>query len=386
VVTAPPASDPAAGARVRERIASLPGLERIRDAAGGTRVHLVGGAVRDLLLGRDRADLDVVVEGDAGALARELGGETVTHERFATAKVTLDGLEYDLATARAETYPRPGALPEVRAAGLPEDLARRDFTINAMAIPLQREPELIDPHRGRGDLEARLVRILHPRSFVDDPTRVVRAARYAARLGFAVERETARLACDADISTVSEDRIEAELLKLAGEPHARAGFELLDEWGVMPLPEGSGPLIDTVSALVAGELWAGVADRGLAVHAAATGRAPGAAGRLRDLLGAARELAGASPGRPSEAVALASGHGGIELVLARALGAEWLDRYVSEWRAVELEITGEDLLRAGVTEGPAVGRGLDEALRRKLDGEVSSRDEELHAALQGARD
>jgi tRNA nucleotidyltransferase (CCA-adding enzyme) len=386
VVTAPPASDPAAGARVRERIASLPGLERIRDAAGGTRVHLVGGAVRDLLLGRDRADLDVVVEGHAEALARELGGETVTHARFATAKVTLDGLEYDLATARAETYPRPGALPEVRAAGLPEDLARRDFTINAMAIPLQPEPELIDPHRGHRDLEAGLVRILHPRSFVDDPTRVVRAARYAARLGFAVERETARLARDADISTVSEDRIEAELLKLAGEPHARAGFELLDEWGVVPLPEGSGPLIDTVSALVAGEPWAGVADRGLAVHAAATGRAPGAAGRLRDLLGAARELAGASPGRPSEAVALASGHGGIELVLARALGAEWLDRYVLEWRAVELEITGEDLLRAGVTEGPAVGRGLDEALRRKLDGEVSSRDEELHAALQGARD
>jgi tRNA nucleotidyltransferase (CCA-adding enzyme) len=84
-------------------------------------------------------------------------------------------------------------------------------------------------------------------------------------------------------------------------------------------------------------------------------------------------------------VELARGHGGIELVLARALGAEWLDRYVSEWGAVELEITGEDLLEAGIPEGPALGRGLDEALRRKLDGEVSGHDEELRAALDAAR-
>jgi tRNA nucleotidyltransferase (CCA-adding enzyme) len=273
----------------------------------------------------------------------------------------------------------------VRLAGLEQDLARRDFTINAMAVPLHREPELIDPHGGREDLERGIIRVLHPRSFVDDPTRALRAARYAARFGFGVDPDTERLAREADLSTVSEDRAEAELVRLSAEPEARKGFELLDAWGLVTLPEGSGELIDAVADLLQRPPWAGLADRALAVHAAATGRAPGAAGRLRDLLASARELASASPGRPSEAVELARGRGGIELALARALGVEWLDRYVSEWRDVGLEITGEDLLAAGVAQGPALGRGLDAALRRKLDGEISGREEELRAALDAAR-
>jgi tRNA nucleotidyltransferase (CCA-adding enzyme) len=384
-VSAPPAPDPADPTHLRERVSTLGGLDRIRDAAGGLPTYLVGGAVRDLLLGRERADLDVVVEGDAAALAGRLGGNTVSHERFGTAKMTLDGVELDLASARAESYARPGALPEVRLAGLEQDLARRDFTINAMAVPLHREPELIDPHGGREDLERGIIRVLHPCSFVDDPTRALRAARYAARFGFGVDPDTERLAREADLSTVSEDRAEAELVRLSAEPEARKGFELLDAWGLVTLPEGSGELIDAVADLLQRPPWAGVADRALAVHAAATGRAPGAAGRLRDLLASARELASASPGRPSEAVELARGRGGIELALARALGAEWLDRYVSEWRDVGLEITGEDLLAAGVAQGPALGRGLDAALRRKLDGEISGRDEELRAALDAAR-
>jgi tRNA nucleotidyltransferase (CCA-adding enzyme) len=383
-VSAPPAPDPADPTHLRERVSTLGGLDRIRDAAGGLPTYLVGGAVRDLLLGRERADLDVVVEGDAAALAGRLGGNTVSHERFGTAKMTLDGVELDLASARAESYARPGALPEVRLAGLEQDLARRDFTINAMAVPLHREPELIDPHGGREDLERGIIRVLHPCSFVDDPTRALRAARYAARFGFGVDPDTERLAREADLSTVSEDRAEAELVRLSAEPEARKGFELLDAWGLVTLPEGSGELIDAVADLLQRPPWAGVADRALAVHAAATGRAPGAAGRLRDLLASARELASASPGRPSEAVELARGRGGIELALARALGAEWLDRYVSEWRDVGLEITGEDLLAAGVAQGPALGRGLDAALRRKLDGEISGRDEELRAALDAA--
>src|SRR5690242_5223386 len=147
--------------RIPERMSALPGLDRAREEAGATAIYLVGGAVRDLLLGRDRTDLDIVVEGDAAGLARRLGGAIRTHERFSTAKVEVDGLELDLATARSESYPEPGALPEVRPATLTEDLARRDFTLNAMAVPLTGDPELIDPHGGLEDLERGALRVLH---------------------------------------------------------------------------------------------------------------------------------------------------------------------------------------------------------------------------------
>jgi tRNA nucleotidyltransferase (CCA-adding enzyme) len=381
----PPAASPTDDpARLRELVDAIPGVERIRDAAGALPIYLVGGVVRDLLLGRERSDLDVVVEGDAEALARRLGGEAIGYQRFATAKVTLEGLEFDLARARAESYARPGALPDVRPATLHEDLARRDFSINAMAIPLHAEPDLIDPHGGRPDLDSGAIRVLHERSFIEDPTRALRAARYSARFSFTGDPGTERLARETDLSTVSEDRVEAELLKLAAEPRARAGFEQLDAWGLVALPQGSGELIDAVAALAQRAPWKREVDAVLAVHAAATGRAPGAAGRLRDLFGSARELAATSPSRPSEAVELARGRGGIELILARALGAEWLDRYMSEWRDVGLEITGEDLLAAGVPEGPAVGAALAEALRRKLDGEISGREGELRVALDAA--
>src|SRR3954452_22209108 len=159
--------------RIAERLAALPGLDRTREAAAGTPIYLVGGAVRDLLLGQERTDLDIAVEGDASALGRRLGGEIRTHERFATATVHTDGLELDLATARSESYPEPGALPEVRPATLTDDLARRDFTLNAMAVPLAGDPELIDPHGGLADLERGTLRVLHERSFVDDPTRTL---------------------------------------------------------------------------------------------------------------------------------------------------------------------------------------------------------------------
>src|SRR5215216_406156 len=189
--------------RIAERLAALPGLDRVREAAPGTAVYLVGGAVRDLVLGRERADLDLVVEGDPAALGRRLGGEIRTHERFSTATVHLNGGELDLATSRSESYARPGALPDVRPAPLADDLARRDFTINAMALPITGEPKLIDPHCGLADLRRGTLRVLHERSFVDDPTRALRAARYAARYGFALEPETERLLRDADLGTVS---------------------------------------------------------------------------------------------------------------------------------------------------------------------------------------
>jgi tRNA nucleotidyltransferase (CCA-adding enzyme) len=344
--------------------------------AGGEPVYVVGGAVRDLLLGRGRADLDLVVEGDAAALAARLGAEPVSHERFATAKVVLDGHELDIASARSESYPHPGALPLVTpASSIDDDLGRRDFTINAMAIPLRGEARLIDPHGGRADLDAGLLRALHRASFADDPTRAIRAARYAARFGFALEPETATLLREADLAAVSADRRQAELLRLAAEATAPHGFELLAEWGLIELREGGAELAAAASALLAAPGWSDLAPRDRTVLAAALGP-----------VAAERELAAAAPKRPSEAVELARGHDPVELALARALGAEWLDRYVAEWRSLELEIDGGDLIAAGIPQGPALGRGLRAALRAKLDGEAEGREQELAAALAAARD
>jgi tRNA nucleotidyltransferase (CCA-adding enzyme) len=355
--------------------AAYPELEAVRAAAGEDPVYLVGGAVRDLLLGRGRSDVDLVVVGDAVALAGRLGAEMVEHERFATAKARLDGHEFDIATARSESYPAPGALPVVEPApGIEADLVRRDFTINAMAIPLRGELDLIDPHGGLADLEAGVLRVLHPRSFVDDPTRALRAARYAARFGFEPEPETAELLRSADLSTVSRDRRTAELERLAAEPNAVHGFELLSAWGLLNLRPDGLPLVAKVCELLEGPPWRDFAPRAPTVLAAALGPPAGE-----------EELSSARPQRPSEAVELARGRGAVELALARSLGADWLDRYLLEWRRVQLEIDGEDLIAAGVPQGPAVGRGLAAALRDKLDGEISGRDAELEIAVAAAR-
>jgi tRNA nucleotidyltransferase (CCA-adding enzyme) len=343
--------------------------------AGGDPVYLVGGAVRDLLLGRGRADIDLVVEGDAGALAGRLGAEVTSHERFGTAKVKRNGHQIDIAGARSESYPQPGALPVVEpGADLAADLRRRDFTINAMAIPLLGEPRLIDPYGGEADLATRQLRILHDGSFVDDPTRALRAARYASRFGFALEERTAELIRETSLVTVSADRCEAELLRLAGEENAASGFALLAEWGLLELRAEGVELVERTVRLLGNDLWRDLAPRDRALLAAALGPPRGE-----------MALARAEPERPSQAVALAAPHDGIELVLARALGAKWLDRYVGEWREVALEIDGSDLIEAGLSQGPALGHGLEEALRRKLDGEVSGREQELAVALETAR-
>jgi tRNA nucleotidyltransferase (CCA-adding enzyme) len=342
---------------------------------GGDPVYLVGGAVRDLLLGRGRVDIDIVVVGDAAGLAAGLGGEVREHERFGTAKVELNGHELDIATARSESYPRPGALPVVEpAAAIDDDLRRRDFTINAMAIPLHGEPRLIDPCGGEADLVTQRLRVLHDDSFADDATRAIRAARYAARFGFELEGHTAELIRATNLATVSAQRREAELLRLAAEESAVGGFALLAEWGLLELRPGGAELAERTAELLEGSPWRQTAPRDRALLAAALGPVRGEVA-----------LAQAEPECPSRAVALATPYDSIELLLARALGAEWLDRYVEEWRDVTLEIDGSDLLEAGLDQGPALGRGLEEALRRKLDGEVSGREQELAVALQAAR-
>jgi tRNA nucleotidyltransferase (CCA-adding enzyme) len=165
-------------------------------AAAGWRTAVVGGFVRDLLLGIINQDLDIAVEGDALAcsqlLAETLGGEVVRTSRFGTAVLALADEKIDLAMARKERYPRPGALPEVRGGTLEDDLFRRDFSINAMALELSpdRLGCLLDPFGGRADLAAAVIRVLHPQSFSDDPTRLLRAVRLAHRMKFTLAADT----------------------------------------------------------------------------------------------------------------------------------------------------------------------------------------------------
>ena len=362
-------------ARLGELVDSLDAVDQLRQIADRVPAYLVGGVVRDLLLGREVADLDVAIEGDAEAL-KDLPGFSLERDAlFLTGRLEQGGVKIDVAQARAESYPTPGALPEVRPASIGEDLARRDFTVNAMAFPLGSDRQLIDPHAGLDDLRAGLLRILHERSFADDPTRALRAARYAARFGFELEPETGRLLRDADLSTVSEDRIDNELGRIAAEDDPSAALRLLVEWGVMPsLDPGAPDRVAEVTRLASAEPWSGWVDRELAVVLAIVRPLP-----------QIRELAAATPERPSEAVRLAATWDPAQLLVARALRAEWLDRYAGEWRHVGLEITGDDLLAEGVPEGPAVGRGLEAAHSGKLDGEICGRDEELRIALAAAR-
>ena len=249
-----------------------------------------------------------------------------------------------------------------------------------MAVRLADDPRLLDPHGGMADLRGGVLRVLHDRSFVDDPTRALRAARYAARLALELEPQTAGLLRAADLQTVSAERVEAELRRLVGEPDPAAALRLLVDWG---RAEANVELAGAALAVLDEARWAGIADRAT-VFLAAAGvkagryRAPAVADR-------ARELARLPPLRPSELTARARGRTGVELAIARALGADWLDRYVDEWRGVRLEIGGTDLLAEGVPEGPAVGRGLAAALAAKLDGQVGDRDQELAIALEAAR-
>ena len=162
-------------------------------------LYLVGGIVRDLLMWQTNFDLDLVVEGDAIGIAKEIaekvGGKLAIHNMFNTAKIILGKWTIDIAMARTETYARPGALPVITPGTLKTDLFRRDFTVNAMAICLNTENygELIDLYDGLNDLKKKYIRILHEKSFMDDATRIWRAVRYEQRLGFQIEPGTLKL-------------------------------------------------------------------------------------------------------------------------------------------------------------------------------------------------
>src|SRR4051794_16296755 len=200
-----------------------PGADLVLKAIEGEpNVYVVGGAVRDALLSRPPKELDLVVEGDAIPVARRaakrIDGSLVVHDRFKTATITADGVSFDLASARQERYPRPGALPDVTlGATITEDLARRDFTVNAIAVDLARDRAIEWPG-ARTDLEHHQLKVLHERSFVDDPTRMLRLVRYAARLAFNTHPDTRRLLDPRLLDTITGDRAGNELRLALFEP------------------------------------------------------------------------------------------------------------------------------------------------------------------------
>lgn len=397
----------------------LPGapelLEAVKDRPG---VYLVGGAVRDLMLGFAQFDFDLVYEGQAadlaGVLAARLGGEVTVHERFGTA--TFRGgpdLVVDIAAARTETYSAPGALPEVTPSNLAEDLGRRDFTVNAMAVALwaDRFGELIEYDGAKSDLLARVLRVTHDRSFIDDPTRLLRLLRYGARLGFTAEphtEELARQAVDAGaMSTVSGPRIADELMDLLAERSALVALESMNALGLdralderfeadeyvasralLNLPEGVSQdllLMAVCCRAMTPEQLADWLDRmGLESHQRAiVADAALRHGEVFDGLSAddeASTIDAALRRFKPETVVLAYAVPGADRELAERARA-WLDVRNHDY----LMISGADLRRAGVPEGPAIGRALAATMALAIDGEATGRDEQLRRAIEFAR-
>ena len=377
-------------AEALDALRDLPCGARLLTAyAPGDGVHLVGGAVRDLLLARLPRELDLVVEGDVDAVASRLGGTIRSHDRFGTARVQADGCEYDLARARTETYAAPGALPDVRPASLAEDLHRRDVTVNAIALSL--DGKLLHVEGALADLDAGVLRVLHDGSFVDDPTRLWRVARYAARLGFTVEPRTRALAAAADPSTVSGDRLGAELRLALREPDPFAALRAAEELNPRLLPDGFAvreeagrPALELLppegrpDLVVLAACTAGMGARELLAWLDAMGFTAGE----RDVVAAASRFVTGAPLRAARTNAeVARAARGAPLEAVALAGGDNARRWLEELRHVRLEITGDDLLAAGVPQGPEVGERLRRALDRKLDGEIDGREEELEAAL-----
>jgi tRNA nucleotidyltransferase (CCA-adding enzyme) len=382
--------------RPHEALAALRALPcgaRVLDAFGpGDGVHVVGGAVRDLLLDRDPREIDLVVEGDLDTAVARLGGDAVTaHDRFGTARVLFGDCEVDVVRARRERYLRPGALPEVEPGSLDEDLRRRDVTVNAIALSLDGE---LHPVAGAlDDLQDGVLRVLHDRSFVDDPTRIWRVARYAARLGFDPEPRTRALAREADPSTVSGDRLGAELRLALREPDPPRALRTARELQPRLLPEDFDPdpprLPEALALLPAGE-----GRRDLVTLAAATAGmdagallrwldAMGFSAAERDTVAAASRFSTGAPLRNARTPAeIARAARGAPLEAVALVGGENARRWIDDLRHVRLEISGDDLLAAGIPQGPEIGERLRRALDRKLDGAIAGRDAELRAALE----
>lgn len=386
-------------------------------AAHGARAFLAGGLVRDLWSGGTAAarDLDVVIEGDGPAVARALadalGGTLVEHERFLTASVSTDRHgRIDVVTARTERYERPGALPRVLPGSMAQDLRRRDFTVNAMAVELGSGAfGLLDPLGGLADLQRRRLRILHPLSFVEDPTRMLRAARYAARLGLTADRWTLRCLALAlrlaPYPALSAPRVAAELERLLGEPSAAAALSVAVRAGVVRLldprwrPDRA--TAARIASLDATLGWAAehriasplavaavvlATEQPSAVAAAVLERL-GFTGepltRMRRAVEDSMQLAARvrEAGSRSETARVLREVGGAALVALRladdARVRERLDWYVGEGRAVAPALGGDDVIALGVARGPEVSRVLSALRDGRLDGRLVDRQAEI---------
>lgn len=396
-------------------------LDQIRAVAArlGLPTYLAGGFVRDLLLGRVPGDFDLVVE-PAGApsaaaagprLARALssayGGEVTVHAAFGTATwFDPQGTPVDCATTRTEAYAEPAALPTVAlAASILDDLGRRDFSINAMAIRLDgdRFGEVLDPYHGAVDLQSRLVRVLHPASFVDDPTRLFRAVRYAQRLDFEIAGDTLELIPSALIAVdgLSGERLRHEFELAFREARAPDSLARLESLGLLRAAHPSlrwtpaethraAAIVDLPAArwrldpapATQAAFWA------LLLDAAA----PDQCGRALDRLAVPRPLATAvtaalvlkvsgwpAEPRPSEIVAQLDRLPEAAVVAAYALNEPvrpLLDRYLADWRYVRPELTGDDLQAMGLIPGPDFKQLLWQVRAARLDGQVGDRAEE----------
>lgn len=395
--------DPADGAGLLAAIRAVPGATRLLDAVAetGAPAYLVGGAVRDLLTGTTPRELDVTVEDDVAELAAALGGDATHHERFGTATVPArEGeVSIDLARTRAETYASAGALPDVEPAPIDIDLHRRDATLNAIAIDL-RTGVVRAAHPALEDLDAMVLRVLHPASFIDDPTRLWRLARYEVRLGADWDPATALLARHAieggALDTVSVERLASELRLALREPDPYGALAAAARLGLPPALDFDAERLDQAQRLGAG--LADPADLALAALASSDPL-------LRRMLDRKHELAiidgvlalrGAAPTpRPGPLAPDALGsqlrarfHGLPDAAIAAAPDADAAGRWLREVRSVRPAITGEDLLAAGVAAGPALGLGLAAVRDAVLDARIAAddRDAQLDLALQAARE
>lgn len=392
-----------------------------RAAAEGLRAHVVGGFVRDMLLGRPNLDVDVVVEGDglafAEKVAAEQGWRVRVHKRFGTAVLIVDrALHIDVTSARAEYYTRPGALPTVERSSLRQDLFRRDFSINAMAASIWPDTfgHIADPFGGLNDLERRVVRALHSLSFVEDPTRVLRAARFAVKFGFRIDPSTEALlkqAVEMDmLKEVSGARLREELLDVLDEERAADVLALLEDLGALDelLPEGVPR--EAVSADVA---------RAAAAYGTLAPRFEHAPRRRITLVCALLERAakrsserwlkrmrfGREYGTPAIALVERSAsalrtlkdrrsvrdsriHAVLSPLPPEAQVCLWamsedpvarerIERYIDVLSRVRPAVTGDDLVAMGFRPGPSFSAILAQALADRLDGKAVGREAEL---------